>query len=199
MLASDRTIIGSLPPSSNVQPFSCLAQSSPTVRPTSTEPVKKILPTPRVVDHRLADAAAAVHGADQALGQAGFVEDVLDPLAEQAGQAGRLEDHAVARHQRDRDLVERDRPRVVPGAITPTRRSARSGSVILRVFRKACVRRDLLVGEDLRWRCWRTTAAVDRRQELHRVGLGARLALLAVISSAISSLRSTTTSAARRM
>ena len=40
--ASAQTICGSLPPSSSTEPFSCLAQISPTLRPTSTEPVKKI-------------------------------------------------------------------------------------------------------------------------------------------------------------
>ena len=69
----------------------------------------------RCLAQRLADRAAAVNRAHQPLGQARVVEDALDPLAEQRGEAGRLEDHPVARHQRDRDLAERDRPRVVPG------------------------------------------------------------------------------------
>ena len=40
--ASEQTIWGSLPPSSSTEPLRCLAQISPTARPTSTEPVKKI-------------------------------------------------------------------------------------------------------------------------------------------------------------
>ena len=43
--ASAHTICGSLPPSSRTEPLSCCAQISPTFRPTSTEPVKKTLPT----------------------------------------------------------------------------------------------------------------------------------------------------------
>ena len=40
--ASAQTIIASLPPSSSTEPLSCSAQATPTWRPTSTEPVKKI-------------------------------------------------------------------------------------------------------------------------------------------------------------
>ena len=40
--ASAQTICGSLPPSSSTEPFNRWAQISPTLRPTSTEPVKKI-------------------------------------------------------------------------------------------------------------------------------------------------------------
>ena len=40
--ASAQTICGSLPPSSSTLPFIRSAHSSPTLRPTSTEPVKKI-------------------------------------------------------------------------------------------------------------------------------------------------------------
>ena len=43
-LASAQTICGSLPPSSRTVPFIRWAACSPTRRPTSTEPVKKILP-----------------------------------------------------------------------------------------------------------------------------------------------------------
>ena len=42
--ASEHTICGSLPPSSSTEPFMRRAHSSPTRRPTSTDPVKKILP-----------------------------------------------------------------------------------------------------------------------------------------------------------
>ncbi len=40
--ASEHTIAGSLPPSSSTEPFIRSAQATPTPRPTSTEPVKKI-------------------------------------------------------------------------------------------------------------------------------------------------------------
>jgi hypothetical protein len=40
--ASAQTICGSLPPSSSTEPLRRRAQISPTLRPTSTEPVKKI-------------------------------------------------------------------------------------------------------------------------------------------------------------
>ena len=43
--ASDRTSWGSLPPSSSTDPLSRSAHARPTPRPTSTEPVKKILGT----------------------------------------------------------------------------------------------------------------------------------------------------------
>ena len=76
--------------------------------------MKKILRTLDSHD-RLADLAAAVEDADQALGQPRLLEGLADPLAEQRRQARRLQDDAVAGHQRDRDLAERDRPRVVPG------------------------------------------------------------------------------------
>ena len=41
--ASAQTIIASLPPSSSTEPFIRWAHSTPTWRPTSTDPVKKIL------------------------------------------------------------------------------------------------------------------------------------------------------------
>ena len=44
-LASAQTIIGSLPPSSSTEPFRRAAHCSPTRRPTSTDPVKKIFAT----------------------------------------------------------------------------------------------------------------------------------------------------------
>ena len=60
-LASASTSIGSLPPSSSTEPFIRSAQATPTPRPTSTEPVKKIL---AALDSTSAwpDGAAAVHG-----------------------------------------------------------------------------------------------------------------------------------------
>ena len=42
-LASAQTIMASLPPSSSTEPFIRSAHATPTPRPTSTEPVKKIL------------------------------------------------------------------------------------------------------------------------------------------------------------
>ena len=53
--ASAQTICGSLPPSSSTEPLSRCAQSSPTLRPTSTEPVKKIF---RAVDSHSAEPMA---------------------------------------------------------------------------------------------------------------------------------------------
>ncbi len=43
MSASAQTICGSLPPSSSTEPLRLRAQTSPTWRPTSTEPVKNTL------------------------------------------------------------------------------------------------------------------------------------------------------------
>ena len=88
---------------------------------------------------RVADRAAAVDDADQALGQAALLEDAADRLAQQRRQAGRLEHDAVARHQRDRDLAEGDRPGVVPGRDhADDARSARRRSGFACVIRKAC-------------------------------------------------------------
>ena len=111
--ASAQTICGSLPPSSSTAPLSARPQVSPTLRPTSTEPVKKIF----AVD--ASQSAAPIWPPPWTVrtrpsGTPAVLERPADPLAEQRRQARRLEDDAVAGHQRDRDLAERDRPRVVP-------------------------------------------------------------------------------------
>ncbi len=69
----------------------------------------------RGLDQRLADGAAPVHGLHESLGQSGALENLLDPLSDERRERGGLQHHAVAGHQCDRDLAERDRPRVVPG------------------------------------------------------------------------------------
>src|SRR5262249_4712339 len=66
-------------------------------------------------DERVADTTAAVDRSHQALRQAGLLEQHPDALPDQRRQAGGLEHDAVAGHQRDRDLAEWDRPRIVPG------------------------------------------------------------------------------------
>src|SRR4051794_9917128 len=128
---------------------------------------------------RVADRAAAVNDPDQALGQAAVLEDVADPLAQQRRQAGRLEHDAVAGHQRDRDLAEGDRPGVVPGGDDADHADRLVGEVAALGEREGLRHPHLLVGEDLRPRLGAPVQGVDRRQQLHRVRLGARLALLA--------------------
>ena len=55
-----------------------------------------------------------VNDADEAVGDARALEHVRDPLSDERRQRRGLEDDAVAGHQRERHLAERDRPRVVP-------------------------------------------------------------------------------------
>ena len=176
--ASAQTICGSLPPSSSTEPFISRAQTSPTLRPTSTEPVKKTLPTRVAFADRLADRAAAVDGADQPLWQAAVLERRLDSLAQQRSQAGGLQDDAVSAHQGDRNLAEGDRPRVIPGrdhADDADRLVAEEAALGLHEQLRVGNR---LVGEDLRPALGDPVQGVDRRQQLHREALGQRLALL---------------------
>ena len=127
---------------------------------------------------RVADPAAAVDDPDQALGQPALLEHRADPLAEQRRQAGRLEDDAVAGHQRDRDLAEGDRPRVVPGRDHADDADRLVAEAAFLGEREGLGHRHLLVSEDLRPRLRAPVQRVDGRQQLHRVGLGQRLALL---------------------
>ena len=133
----------------------------------------------RGLAQRLADRAAAVDDPDQPLRQARLLERLADPLPEQRRQAGRLEDDPVAGHQRHRDLVEGDRPRVVPGrdhADDPQRLVAELG--LLRQEQRLA-HADRLVVEDLRAGVRAPVKDVDRGHDLHRVALGDRLPLLA--------------------
>ena len=127
---------------------------------------------------RVADRAAAVDDADEALGQAALLEDAADRLAQQRRQAGRLEHDAVAGHQRDRDLAEGDRPGVVPGRDHADDADRLVGEVAFLRHQEGLAHPHLLVGEDLGAGLGAPVQGVDRRQQLHRVGLGARLALL---------------------
>ena len=113
-LASAQTICASLPPSSSTEPLSRSAQAIADLAADVHRAGEEDLRRARL-DQRVADGAAAVDHADEALGQAGAHEHVADALADQRRQRRGLEHDAVAGHQRDRDLAERDRPRVVPG------------------------------------------------------------------------------------
>ena len=171
------TIIGSLPPSSSTEPFSWRAHSSPTLRPASTEPVKNTFATLE------ATSAGPVPGPwidpHQPLGDARALEHLTDPLADQRRQRGRLEHDSVAGHQRQRDLAERDAPRVVPRRDHPDHpeRLVRERRAL--GLQEQLRHRDLLVGEDLEPGAGDPAQRVDRRQDLHRERLVARLALLA--------------------
>ena len=81
--ASAQTICGSLPPSSSTQPFMRSAQISPTLRPTSTDPVKKIF---AVEDSHSAwpIAPPPCTARTRPSGKPAFVEDLADPLARAA-------------------------------------------------------------------------------------------------------------------
>ena len=130
------------------------------------------------VRQRIADRAAAVDDADQALGQAALLEDAADRLAQQRRQAGRLEDDAVAGHQRDRHLAEGDRPGVVPGRDHADDADRLVGEARFLARQEGLGHPHLLVSEDLGAGLGAPVQRVDGRQQLHRVGLGARLALL---------------------
>ena len=65
--------------------------------------------------HERVSRSGAVDGAHETLGHPGPLEDVHDLVAEQRRERGGLQDDAVAGHERERDLAERDRPGVVPG------------------------------------------------------------------------------------
>ena len=115
----------------------------------------------RGLAQRLADRAAAVDVSHQALGEAGLVEDRLDPLAEQRRQARRLQHHAVAGHQRDRDLPEGDRPGVVPGRDHPDHAERLVAEEAALGLQERLRVGDPLVGEDPRAR--RRRASAGRR------------------------------------
>jgi hypothetical protein len=117
--------------------------------------------------------------AHQPLRQARLLERLPDPLPKQRRQAGRLENDPVARQQRHRDLVEGDRPRIVPRrdhAHDPQRLVAELG--LLRQ-EQGLAHANGLVVEDLRARFGAPVQDVDRGDDLHRVALGDRLPLLA--------------------
>jgi hypothetical protein len=119
-----------------------------------------------------------VHGAHEALRHAGTLEHLLDALADQRGERGRLQHYPVARHQRDRHLAERDRPGVVPGrddADHPERLEGEAGALLLDEDGQL----DALVLEDAGARLGQPAQRVDGGHELHRVRLVDRLALLA--------------------
>ena len=112
-LASASTSIGSLPPSSSTEPFIRSAHATPTPRPTSTEPVKKIF---AALDSTSAwpTAPPPCTVRTSPSGRPARSNTRWMRCADQRGERRGLQHHAVAAHQRDRHLAERDRPRVVP-------------------------------------------------------------------------------------
>ena len=139
--------------------------------------MKKTLSTVDSVE-RLADGPVALQDADQAVGNARLLEGLPDPLAEQRRQLRRLEDDAVAGHQGDRDLAERNRPRVVPRGDHGDDAERLEADLRLLAEEQSLAHPDLLVVEDRRALGGDPVEGVDRRHHLHRVGLGDRLALL---------------------
>ena len=75
MSASSSTTSGLLPPSSSTTRLRLRPAASPTLRPVAVEPVKEIIRTFGSSHERLADLGAAAHHVQQALGQAGLLED----------------------------------------------------------------------------------------------------------------------------
>jgi hypothetical protein len=128
--------------------------------------VKKTLPT--------LDSASA-----EPLGQTRALEHARDPLADQRGQRRRLEDHAVAGHQRQPHLAHRDAPRVVPGRDDPDHPERLVHERRALGLQEPLRHRDLLLGEDLGAGAGDPLQRIDRRQDLHRERLGPRLSLLA--------------------
>jgi len=159
------------------------ARRSPRRRggPTSTEPVKKIFAALDSTQRVLPTRAAAVDGAHEPLRDAGALEHPLDALGRSAAvsDAG-LSTTPLPHNQRDGDLAERDRPRVIPGRdhaddaerlVGDPGTSSASRRAAGRRASRPRGRPGPFVGDPVE--------AVDRRQQLHRVGLDARLALLA--------------------
>ena len=147
--ASEHTICGSLPPSSSTQPFMRRAHSSPTRRPTSTDPVKRILPA---LDSTSAWPTAPPPWTvcTSPSGKAGALEDLLDLLPDQRRQRSRLQHDAVAGHQRNGDLTEGDRPWVVPGRDDANHADRLVHELALLLLQHQLRVGDALVGEDPR-------------------------------------------------
>ncbi len=131
------------------------------------------------VDDGPADVAAAVQDPNEPLGDSGLHEREANAIAEQRRQLRRLQDDAVAGHQRDRDLAEGDRPGVVPGGDHGDDSERLEAELRPLAEEQTAAHLDLLLGEDPGPLLGDPVQPVDRRHHLHRVGLGDRLALLA--------------------
>ena len=176
--ASASTSCGSLPPSSSTQPFSRSAHADADAAADLDRAGEEDLGRARL-DQRLADRPPPWTVRTRPSGSPARSNTSLDPLADQRRERRRLEHHAVARHQRDRDLAERDRPRVVP-----RRDHADDAERLVGEAGRFCLQKSCGV-----WTCSSArifgpvvgdpVERVDRRQELHHVRLVARLALLA--------------------
>ena len=128
---------------------------------------------------RLTDRAAAVDDPHQPLRQARLLERLADPLSEQRRQAGRLQHDPVAGQERHGDLVEGDRPRVVPRRDHPHDPERLVAELRLLRQEQRLAHANRLVVEDL-WAGVRAPVKdVDRGNDLHRVALRDRLPLLA--------------------
>ena len=128
--------------------------------------------------HERGPGPRPVHDAHETLWHAGPFEHAADPLADQRRQRSGLQDHAVAGHQCHRDLAEGDRPRIVPGRDDPDHAERLVGERRALALQEPLRHGDPLVGQDLRPGARNPLQRIDRRQQLHRERLVARLALL---------------------
>ena len=154
-----------------------LAHSTPTLRPTSTEPVKKILPA---VDLTSASPIRPPPWTvrTRPSGKPAFskIWRIRSPIS--GVRLAGFEHDAVAGHQRDRDLAERDRPGVVPGRDHADDADRLVGELGALRLQEGLRHRELLVGEDVGAVVGDPLERVDGGQQLHRVALDAGLALL---------------------
>jgi hypothetical protein len=65
-------------------------------------------------ERRTNDVAAAGHNVEHPVGHAGLCRELAEPNRRQRGRRGRLDDDAIARCERGRDLPDRHPERVVP-------------------------------------------------------------------------------------
>ena len=118
MWQSASTSIASLPPSSTVTSFSRLTHARATSRPTAGEPVNRTFATgaPASATPTRASPCAS---ATSPSGRSARASTRAIRSRRQAGAGGRLEDDAVARQQRPRDLASGWAKGALPAPITP--------------------------------------------------------------------------------
>ena len=129
-------------------------------------------------DQRGPGVGVAVDDRQQALGQPGAGEDARDPLAAQRHVGRGLEHHAVAGHERHGDVAQRGGERLGRRAedADDAQRLVAPAPALDRVLRAR--EGDLLAGQDAGAVLGQPLQRLDRREQLHDLGLGARPALL---------------------
>ena len=116
MLASAKTMLAPLPPSSSCTRLRLPADSSTIRRPTAVEPVKAILRTPGCAARcSPATRPGAGHDVDDAGRDARLDHQLGQPQRRERRQLGRLHDHAVAGGEGRAHLPAAEHQREVPG------------------------------------------------------------------------------------